>query len=304
VAATASPSAALRTVASLGEVGRGAGVEVIVAARFARPPGLSDGVTWLDAGPDVGVARLRRLGLERARGGIVVFTEDSCAPVAGWLDAWRAAFDRPDILAASGPVVPAMGDLAVDWAVVFCEYAPFFPGARPARLAGNNCAGRRAGVGWGSGTELHESDVGQRAAVLADLAVCRHVRRYAVADAIGDRLRFGHEYGLRRASTLTTPGRLAALVVGPLVMLVQSARLTATVVGGGRYLGAFADAAPVTFGLLAAWSVGEWLGWLHALAMSLSASRRPRGTAGRTPAPRAGPGPSRRSRYSRVPPAA
>ena len=89
-----------------------------------------EGVRWLAAEPGAGVPRLRRLGLDAARAPVVAFTEDSCRLGPGWVEAWLQAFRDPLVPAATGPVAPAMGDSALDWAVFFCEYAPFLPSGR------------------------------------------------------------------------------------------------------------------------------------------------------------------------------
>jgi hypothetical protein len=56
--------------------------------------------------------------------------------------------------------------------------------------------------------------------------------------------------------------RLAGLFAGPAILGVQAGRLTAILAARRQYLGEFLEGLPVTLGLLSAWSVGEWLGWL------------------------------------------
>ena len=308
VAASDSTAAALRAVAGLP-----ASAEVIVAAdpgKVARPATVPAGVVWLEADPGTGVPRLRRLGLDRARGGVVAFTEDSCVFGPGWAGAWLAAFADPRVGAATGPVVPSMGDDPVDWAVFFCEYAPFLPASGPTRvpgrLAGNNFAVRRSRAGRVVGDEVHESEVYRAfaaspgAVVVAD-ADAGHVRRYGLAEAVRDRLRFGFGYGRARASTLPPALRPLGLAVGPVVLAAQLGRLLVHV---GRRRGVyepFAASLPATLALLTAWSVGEWVGWASALR---PASRKRHERAAR---PRGrGPGRrgSRRRRYRAAQPPA
>jgi len=305
IAATASAEAVARALASLGGPPDPETLEVIVAAasdRIEPPPDLPAGVVWLAGGPGSGVPRLRRLGLDRARGEIVVFTEDSCVFAVGWAGAWLAAFADPRVLAATGPVVPVMGDRPIDRAVFFCEYAPFLPAAdpradapTPARLAGNNFAVRLGVRTRIDGREVHETEVRQTfaacpgAATLARGAVAGHARRYYLAGSIHDRLRFGYDYGRRRASALPLALRPAGFAVGPVVLFAQAARLTLTVSRRRRHLGEFLETLPLTLALLTAWSVGEWLGWVRgALPAERGAppvSRRRRERAARPPAP-------------------
>ncbi len=127
IACTDSPRAVLAALGAL--KGQGSGqVEILVVN---------------EAGATV--PRLRRIGLEAARGRVVAFLEDSCLVRPGWAEAWISAFgDDPSLIAASGVVEhDDPGASPLDRAVVFCEYAPFLPpgeSGRPTRLAGNNFA--------------------------------------------------------------------------------------------------------------------------------------------------------------------
>ncbi len=257
VAASDSAEAVARTLASLSRQRGKERAEIIIAD---------------EAG--TGVPRLRRIGFDRATAPVVVFTEDSCVFGPDWLDSWRRAFDDPCTQAATGPVLPDMGDSPLDWAVFFCEYAPFFPDEQdqtpPTRLAGNNFAARRSALAPRLRDEIHESEVAHalagRAGGLTRLANARawHVRRYSLREALGDRLRFGHQYGRFRARSWPSPARLACFFAGPTILGVQAARLTRLMLARPRYLGRFLESLPITLALLSAWSVGEWLGWLTA----------------------------------------
>jgi hypothetical protein len=332
VAASDSAKAIARTLSSLGLQSGAGDLEVIVAAACdrmpARWPAADDmpfhGLHQVIAPPGTGVPRLRRLGFDRATAPIVVFTEDSCRFGPGWAEAWIAAFRVPGLAAATGPVEASMGHALVDWAVFFCEYAPFLPlprtAGRSSRLAGNNFAVRRAVVERLAGPEIHETEVaqdqlqagrrGREGFVVVEAAQAGHVRRYAPAAAIGDRLRFGYAYGRLRAGPWPPSVRLAGIFGGPAILAVQAARLTATVLARRRHLGRFLEALPVTLALLTAWSVGEWLGWLGAPVpvqasprRSWAAGRR-RERAARPAAPPPARGPARSGRYTGVPPAA
>jgi hypothetical protein len=266
IAATDCPEAVARSVASIGESTRGR-VERIVASTIAPEP-IAD-VRWIHGAPGSGVPHLRRLGLDQARGPIVVFSEDSCVFPQGWLDGFLDAFDDDRTLAASGPVLPALSGRAIDWAVFFCEYAVFLPRgfSSTARLAGNNFAIRRDLACQLDPDAIHESDVASTAlsaSKTAERAAAYHIRRYGFMEAIRDRLRFGFEYGRHRGLGLGRAKRLAGFIAGPAILAVQVARLVVQVGARPRYLGVFVEALPVTLALLTAWSVGEWLGWSRA----------------------------------------
>lgn len=55
--------------------------------------------------PDLGVCAARNVGLERAVGDVVAFTDDDCRPPPDWLAAIDRAFERrPDLVLLEGPV--------------------------------------------------------------------------------------------------------------------------------------------------------------------------------------------------------
>ncbi len=214
------------------------------------------------------VPRLRRIGLEAAKGRVVAFLEDSCRAGPGWADAWIKAFSDPSLVAGSGLVEHDDPDASpLDRSVVFCEYAPFLPpgpAGRPTRLAGNNFAVLRQVALENSTDELHETELldairGEVRTVKS--AVVHHVRRFSPREAFGDRFRFGLEYGGRR--TLGAPAwfRWAGLIAGPAIFTAQVIRLSATLLKNRRYRGQFLTTLPITLALLAAWSLGEWMGW-------------------------------------------
>jgi hypothetical protein len=275
IAATDSPAAVARALASLGNETRD-DLERIVASEMAQ--GGIEGVRWVRGAPGCGVPHLRRLGLDQARGAVVVFTEDSCVFPRGWTDQFLDAFADERLTVASGPVLPALGARAIDWAVFFCEYAAFLPRASnpETRLAGNNFAIRRDLASALDREAIHESDVacmtvaGSR---WVERAEVWHVRRYGFAEAMRDRLRFGFDYGLRRGRTMSWARRMAGLGAGPAILAIQAARLTLGLCARPRYLDVFAETLPLTLALLTAWSVGEWLGWSRAALGGLLSRR-------------------------------
>lgn len=301
IAATDSPEAALAASEAL----QGDRFEVIVVASFALPSPAGTGAggggygptpddrrgTRILAAAGSGVPRLRRLGLEAARGRVVAFTEDSCLARLGWAEAWAEAFDDPDLVAGTGSVEPPERPSPLDQAVFACEYAPFLPGGReasPDRLAGNNFAIIREVALALTGPEVHETallasvrKLGGRARTVEHARV-RHVRRFGWRGAFGDRLRFGVEFGRLRTIDASPVVRWLGLVAGPAIFASQVLRLEGIDRADPRGLGLSARAWPITMALLAAWSLGEWLGW--SLGPPRPARRR-RGTSARRPGP-------------------
>lgn len=62
-----------------------------------------------------GLSYARNTGIERAKGEIIVFTDDDVEAEAGWLDAIVAAFDSPDIACAGGPIRPIWPFAKPEW---------------------------------------------------------------------------------------------------------------------------------------------------------------------------------------------
>lgn len=307
IAASDSAAAVERAVQSLACQEGAEQIEILVAAASDRVTRLGrfEGIELIVAPSGTSVPRLRRLGYERARAPVVVFTEDSCRFDPGWTRAWVEAFEASEARAATGPVEPAMGESPVDWAVFFCEYAAFLAhrsresgrAGDPIRLAGNNFAVRRD---WCRALErdtIHETVVNAElvatpgALFRAEGAVAWHVRRYRFVEALSDRWRFGLEYGRLRAERSGRLVRALALLAAPAILGVQAARLTAQILGVGRYRGRFLAWLPVTLTLLAAWSAGESLGWALGPVRSESSGS---GRTDRRPAP-----PGRRGRWPR-----
>ena len=179
-------------------------------------------------------------------------------------------------------------------------------GSRPTkRLAGNNFAVRRDSPWIQSKEDVHEMEVAgailARRGLMREVgpAAVRHVRRYSPRQALGDRLRFGREFGRLREAHRPLWFRPLTMLSGPAILAVQAARLTAIVLGERCHLGRFLQCLPITLALLCAWSAGEWWGGLTA-PLRRPGACRPRETEDRLDAP--GPRPSR-SRRSRCKPA-
>ena len=137
----------------------------------------------------------------------------------------------------------------------------------PPRLAGNNFAVGPALISHLDPQVIEESDipplVARRGGTVAwaEGAVVLHTRRYRLIEALGDRLRLGWTFGRRRAARFKRTGRLAGLLAGPAIWLVQVARLGVTVLPSGRHRARFAASLPFLLGMVTAWTAGEWLGW-------------------------------------------
>ena len=297
IAASDSADAVASCLDSLGAINPH--IEVIVAFASGRMVlgDLGRKVIRVPCPPRSDVHLLRKLGFDRSRGECVVFTEDSERLGRGWIDGWSDFVKNPGISAATGPVEPGSRLSLVDWAVFFCEYAPFVPpmrGATPSRLAGNNFGVRREVVEHNPANQrgIRESDIHRTIAarggiiVYASSAIVRHLRVYSLAEAICGRLRFGFDFGAASGKGWRPHHRLIRIALGPLALASQVGRLVWTLLRKRRLGGNFVEAAPLTVALLTAWSVGEWLGWLRSIFFANDEEQRPNALRKRLAEPR------------------
>jgi GT2 family glycosyltransferase len=257
-----------------------AGVELIVA----RPASLGDLDAIARAHPNVRVVgspaepvgaelpRVRGAGLSAARGSLVALTEDHCAPANDWIARLLEHARRPvDVL--GGAMDNAQRDRAVDWGAFFAEYG-FFAGADGVPLVtGANVAYGRAVVdrvaswslagAWENVIHARLAEAGARLEFDPSLRVLQ-LLSYGLQAFCGDRYRHGFDYArVRLAEEHTTAGRrLVRAATAPLLPPVLAWRI-------GRRLrrpeqrSAFRSSLPFTLTFLAAWSVGECLGYLR-----------------------------------------
>ena len=285
VASTWSAGATATAIAAILRSARSAGgwMELIVAADPARVGPIASmptDVVRVDGRPGDEAPRLRRLGLDRARGDLVAFVEDGAIVAEGWVAALLQAFAiAPGSLAATGPVLRGPGGTSLDRAVDLAEYGPFrLTGgcwAAPGRLAGPNFAMIRRAIP--AGIEVRESEWSAEFVAIEAAAVV-HVRRYAVLEAIGDRSRFGRTFGCERWDG-SRPPRLARWpgIVAPAILAMQLGGLAKSVAvrRGERF--ANLAALPWAVILLMGWSMGEASGWRRAWSRRGAAAGRPGG---------------------------
>lgn len=59
----------------------------------------------------LGLAFARNLGLQKARGSLVVFIDDDIVPASQWLDALTKPFDDPNVQATAGAILPDLSEI-------------------------------------------------------------------------------------------------------------------------------------------------------------------------------------------------
>ena len=208
------------------------------------------------------------------------------------------------------------GPRRLDWAVVFCEYAPFLPAepdrARPPGWPATTSPSPRevalAGLGRRGprGRPARRDPPGRRARPDGRRGAGSGTSAgSAWREAFGDRLRFGLEFGRLRTVGPSPPARLAGLGRRPGDLRGPGrpgwrGRSSATAATSARSL----EALPITLALLAAWSLGEWAGWCLGPPGRSSASSQTTWNSGPTARASAWPGRVATTRLYAGPPAA
>jgi len=226
---------------------------------------------FLAAPPDASIPVLRGLGLAAATGEFVALTEDHCVADPGWLDSLVAAAETGTV-AVGGGMGNAQVARSVDWGAYFSEYG-FFDAGRPGGddqlLTAANVAYRRqvlseitAGALAGDWENvLHGRLVAQGLKTrFAPRAIIRQNRTYQLASFCRDRFEHGRDYARARVTEEAGTNRwvrLAACLPLPFLLSLRVARAA-----GRQSPGTFLRALPATFTFLAAWSLGEAVGYL------------------------------------------
>lgn len=243
------------------------------------------------------VPRLWAAGARRSREAIVVFTTAELVPEPGWARALLAAYADDRWAGVGGPILPGSGLGLAEQAVYWLRYsghAAHPPAGEVADIAADNGSYRREilhrraellrrdGL-WENELNAQLRREGERLYFSADAVV-----RYRGATRIGrfavQRLAHGRRFGAWRRRTLRPAHRL--LVVGgwPLTPLVFLARIGRNAWRAGG-LGSLGRSLPVLLPLLAAWSIGEFVGYIR--------SARPAPTPGAPPDAAGVPSPRR-----------
>ena len=220
--------------------------------------------------------RRRAAGLAVATGDIIAILEDRGVPRPHWARDLTALHARLPHAAIGGAIENGR-DRLLNWAVYFCDFGryqlPFEAGPRP-YVSDVNIGYKRRAIEstadlWRD--RYHETTVHwalQRAGEILylspEFAVDQHRDQLKWPSLISERFAWGRLFAYTRAREAGFPKRVALALLAPLLpvmLLVRHARLQAE---KRVQFGTFVKASPMVFVLLAAWSLGEALGYITA----------------------------------------
>jgi glycosyltransferase involved in cell wall biosynthesis len=219
------------------------------------------------------VPELRGKGLDHASGQIVAFLEDHCRCGEGWAAGILGGHESGYAI-VGGAVENGPGQARLSWAVYFYDYGPYMlpDVARtvPA-LSGINVSYRRsvlAGVRArrdGFFETFINQDLQAQGYPLyfVPSAVVYHDKSYVFGSALADSYGFGKDFATRRVAGAPILRRLPFVGMSLLLPALQVARIVGRTVRKGRHLGKLVGCLPHIVVLMAAWSAGEFSGYLR-----------------------------------------
>ncbi len=231
---------------------------------------------FIHAARNADVFHLRTMGALRARGRIVVFTEDHCVAGTGWLSALRKAYQQGRKI-VGGSVDSGLTKGSFDWSLYLCEYARYMPSradGATSSLSGVNVAYDRELLDsccdiWQPAmyeNELHDAlrGAGHQLRFVNTAQVCSGLAmtlRQAVVHLFTGGLHFG-TYRQSRSSPLRRLFWLAAVTAVPMLLMQRIVGQVA--VRQPERLVHLTWALPYLVLLVGSWSLGEAVGHVRA----------------------------------------
>lgn len=212
--------------------------------------------------------------IREASGDVVLLTEDHCIPAPDWVGVLVREVLQPDRAAVGGLVETDPGASSIDWAfyyVDFFRYSQAIPAGPSPSLTVCNVAYRREHLDavadkWQ--TIFHETAINDALrgrfgplwlTPAARVSMRRNVR---FGDAVYERYAFGRLFSCTRLEFASGLRRLYYLLFSPALPLLLLYRMGRKAAGERASIRRFLHALPQLTALVAAWSWGEWLGYL------------------------------------------
>ncbi len=273
------PPGLTKSLEALAEQSARHNAEVIVVSRagskLRRLPRLNGLVNIIQLHTDgpLGIPAMRALGMRRASGELVAFTESRCVASSNWLDEIVVACSK-DFAGIGGAIEPAKFSRLVDWAVFICEYhSAMLPleASETRGLPGNNS------VYWKTSLEALEPSLldnywesffqgelqarGERLMQVPAMVV-RKEKRFTFGYFMRQRFHFSRSFAGMRRARLSGGRRLMYLAGSPLIPALMLWRIGREVFRKKRFRMLFLLSLPLLGAFLTSYAVGEFAGYL------------------------------------------
>ncbi len=226
------------------------------------------------------IPRLRYQGVLRAKGRLVAILEDHARVEREWARSLIEAHRGP-WGAVGGPVENGQGGV-VNWAVYFCEYAPYMAPLCEGEtddLPGNNIAYKRPHLlrharvldqgKWESWINDRLRADGVPIAATNTMVV-RHIKSFRLGYFLTQRFHFARSYAGMRRVDQSWPKRIVYGFGSLALPALLSARVARTIFAKKRSVGRFLVVSPLVGLFLTIGALGEMVGYLFGPGASLS----------------------------------
>jgi hypothetical protein len=229
---------------------------------------------------------LRARGLAAARGRIVALIEDHGIPAPDWCT--RVIEGHETAAAALSGAIENGVDHPLNWAVYFCDFLRYqnpLPQGECTNASDGNVSYKRSALKairltWEE--TFHENAVnaalrscGEKLAAAPDVVIYQHRQGLRLIAALKERFVWGRSYAATRARLANRPQRLFWTVFAPLLPALIVSRMTLMAWRKRRTMKPFLKALPLTVGLVASWSWGEFAGYVTGRATAAGARHQP-----------------------------
>ena len=241
-------------------------------------------VDMIEVDDDSTIPGMRATAFERARGDVVAVIEDHVMVPDGWARQMLRAMEQADGV-VGGSVDNAATTSLLDWAAFLCEYSHLITPIQEGEvdwLAGNNVAYKRPLLERFSSAAQNdkwENFLHDRMREGGIRLICRpeitvgHKKHYAFREYVAQRYYYSRSYAGARVAGASRLKRFVygagSVVLPPLLYW----RITRTVWRKGRYRKQLLLSLPLMAVFVAAWGIGEGVGYLFGAGEALKKVR-------------------------------